>query len=426
MGLRLAEGIDPRALRRASPAARSIRTRIAALRERRPGRDDRRRPPARDAWRAFRCSMRWWPISRRDQDVIASDAPASKVPPLRRASSDRGAEAARWRRMTCAPEDVTRSTASPRWLVPSGRKRNTPSMPAKPDGLVSISWREALRPLRLHQRGDERDRVIGERRGAHRVLSVARAVAAGEIAEAGRIRRREPAALAAPASAKMRGSSHSPVPSSWTRLVLTPLAASVCTTAGTASAPSGMKIASALRRRLRDVAAPAPASRPVERIALDRDHAAAAARDHPAGTPPPPRCHRHCPGSSAANERLPCRGGVADDARRRRTPAGSSADRRRAPRRWSRSRMRSPARRARARPGRPALTDCANSGPRMISAPSSSACCAACCAPRRGAAVVLHQKLDIGMAAPVSGRRPPSARPSPRCAHSGNVPRLAR
>ncbi len=66
---------------------------------------------------------------------------------------------------------------------------------------------------------------------------------------------------------------------------------------------------------------------------------------------------------------------------RRRTPAGSSADRRRARRRWRRSRTRSPACCARARAARPAPTECANSGPRMISAPSSSACCAACCAP---------------------------------------------
>src|SRR5450755_217166 len=37
---------------------------------------------------------------------------------------------------------------------------------------------EALRALRLHQRGDQRDRVIGERRRAHRLLPEARAVTA--------------------------------------------------------------------------------------------------------------------------------------------------------------------------------------------------------------------------------------------------------
>src|SRR3954469_8261471 len=44
---------------------------------------------------------------------------------------------------------------------------------------------EALRSLRLGQRGNERDRVIGERGGAHRILSIAGAVARREIAEAG-------------------------------------------------------------------------------------------------------------------------------------------------------------------------------------------------------------------------------------------------
>ena len=34
----------------------------------------------------------------------------------------------------------------------------------------------------------------------------------------------------------------------------------------------------------------------------------------PAGTRPPPPCRRHCPAASAANERLPLRDGVVDDA----------------------------------------------------------------------------------------------------------------
>src|SRR3984957_1564607 len=38
--------------------------------------------------------------------------------------------------MICEPEAVTRNTASPRSQVPSLRKRNRPSMPVKPDGLV--------------------------------------------------------------------------------------------------------------------------------------------------------------------------------------------------------------------------------------------------------------------------------------------------
>src|SRR5262245_24455696 len=40
---------------------------------------------------------------------------------------------------TCAPDEVTFITARPRWLEPSLRKRNTPSIPVKPDGLVSVS-----------------------------------------------------------------------------------------------------------------------------------------------------------------------------------------------------------------------------------------------------------------------------------------------
>ena len=76
-------------------------------------------------------------------------------------------------------------------------------------------------------------------------------------------------------------------------------------------------------------------------------------------------------------------------------PAGSSADRRRARRRWHRSRTRSPECRARARPSRPPAPYCANSGPTMISAPSSIACVAAWRAAVRIAGVVLDQKLDI-------------------------------
>ena len=54
-----------RATRR-SPAGRSIRTRIAVLRRRRRGRDDRERHAAGDAGGLSRCSTRWSPISRRN------------------------------------------------------------------------------------------------------------------------------------------------------------------------------------------------------------------------------------------------------------------------------------------------------------------------------------------------------------------------
>src|SRR5580704_13658922 len=41
--------------------------------------------------------------------------------------------------MICDPDAVTRKTARPRSLVPSARKRNRPSMPVKPDGLVKTA-----------------------------------------------------------------------------------------------------------------------------------------------------------------------------------------------------------------------------------------------------------------------------------------------
>src|SRR5215204_7184778 len=54
---------------------------------------------------------------------------------------------------------------------------------------------EALRSLRLGERGNERDRIIGERGSAYRILPIAGAIARGEIAKAGRIRRRVPGAF---------------------------------------------------------------------------------------------------------------------------------------------------------------------------------------------------------------------------------------
>ena len=180
----------------------------------------------------------------------------------------------------------------------------------------------------------------------------------------------------------MRGSSHNPVPRSCTRCVSTPAAVSACTTGGTASAPSGMKIASAPRAACATQLGRRLHLARIERVALERDDAAAAARhrllerglDHVAVGVVRTASRR----TSACRWRRRSR-----RCGRRRTPAGSSADRRRAPRRWRRSRTRSPARRAGARDlRRPTPTECANSGPRMISAPSASACCAACCAPR--------------------------------------------
>ena len=136
---------------------------------------------------------------------------------------------------------------------------------------------EARRALRLHQRGDERHRVIGERRGAHRVLPVARAIAARESAEAGRLRRREPAALRARLGENAR---------------IVPQAGADQLDAAHVHAARGERLHGGrdrigavrnedridLPRRLRDAPHRPLHLRAVERIALHRDDAAAAAR----------------------------------------------------------------------------------------------------------------------------------------------------
>ena len=118
----------------------------------------------------------------------------------------------------------------------------------------------------------------------------------------------------------------------------------------------------------------------VDRIALERDDAGAAARDRLLER----RLHHRAIGvvGDRGRERRVCPARPhSRRCDRRRTPAGSSADRRRAPPRWRRSRTRSPGRCASARAAPTGVTESANSGPRMISAPSSSACWAACWAP---------------------------------------------
>ncbi len=148
MGLRLAEGIDPqRYAALVRPRARSGPDRHAARGRRHHRRC--RRPAARDARPDFRCSMPSWRISRRKVPYAPKlfGEPATGV----------------------APPVATRITARPRSLVPSERKRNRPSMPAKPDGLVSVSGAKRCAPCVLRQRRDQRHRVIGQRRGAHRL-----------------------------------------------------------------------------------------------------------------------------------------------------------------------------------------------------------------------------------------------------------------
>ena len=105
--------------------------------------------------------------------------------------------------------------------------------------------REALRALRLHQRGDECDRVVSERRRANRLLLEARGIAVGEIAIACSVRRRVPAAIE-------RGRGVDPrivAPKSGAEKLrpfgFTPSPTNCCATSGTASLPSGMNRASA-------------------------------------------------------------------------------------------------------------------------------------------------------------------------------------
>ncbi len=86
------------------------------------------------------------------------------------------------------------NTASPRSEVPSALKRKTPSMPAKPEGFDQRLRGEAPGTLRLDQRGDERNRVIGKARGAHRIAPEARLVALGKGLIAGGLGRGEPGA----------------------------------------------------------------------------------------------------------------------------------------------------------------------------------------------------------------------------------------
>ena len=178
----------------------------------------------------------------------------------------------------------------------------------------------------------------------------------------------------------MRGSSHRPVPSSCTRLKFD---------------AGGRERAHHLRHRVGAVGnedavdagrRPAPRAAPARRSGSDRrgyfssaNDASAAARHLLLERGLAPPCHRRCP--AAARRTSACRARRRNRrCGRRRSPAGSSTDRRRARRRWRRSRTRSPGCCAGARPAPTALTACANSGPMMISAPSSIACCAAACA----------------------------------------------
>ena len=184
MGLRLAEGIDPG--RYAALSGRALDpSRIAMLARGR--RHQRRSPTAR-----LRVTKDGFPVL----DAVVADLAAS---PSRGVTVRRGDDYAPKLfgepATGVAPPVATFITARPRSLVPSERNRNRPSMPAKPEGLVERLRRKTLRALLLRQRRDQRNRVIGQRCGAHRVGAVFGAIAAGEGAEARRIRRGIEAAL---------------------------------------------------------------------------------------------------------------------------------------------------------------------------------------------------------------------------------------
>ena len=128
MGLRLAEGIDPGAMRRC-PAARSIRagSRCCAKKARSPSTTadgcGSRRPD-------FRCSMRWWPIWRRKHSAPPKlfGEPATGTLPPRPPASPQGR--ARWCRRR-GSETGRRCRQSPMdWSATSGEKRWPPCVRA--------------------------------------------------------------------------------------------------------------------------------------------------------------------------------------------------------------------------------------------------------------------------------------------------------
>ena len=125
MGLRLAEGIDPRRYAALSGRALDPRPDRHAARGRRHHRR-RRRPAARDAGRisGARCGG-------------GGSRGVKLLTPQNSSASPRPA----W-----PPPVATFITARPRSLVPSERNRNRPSMPAKPDGLVSVSGAKRCAP----------------------------------------------------------------------------------------------------------------------------------------------------------------------------------------------------------------------------------------------------------------------------------------
>ncbi len=160
MGLRLAEGIDPE--RYSALSGRPLDPgRIALLREEgaitvdatgRLARDEQRISGAgcggRGSGGLASCRSPEWSAAQSGDGLTARDCPGLRRAPSRgrHKSHLRPKTLRRARDRNTATLVVTFITARPRSLVPSARKRNRPSMPAKPEGLVSTSARSAWCP----------------------------------------------------------------------------------------------------------------------------------------------------------------------------------------------------------------------------------------------------------------------------------------
>src|SRR5262249_29884676 len=97
--------------------------------------------------------------------------------------------------ITCAPPGAGRSPASAGRLGAIAPKDKKPTHPREAGRIGQDLRREALRALGLHERGNQRHGVIGERRRAHRLLAEFCAIATGETAIASGIGSREPGPL---------------------------------------------------------------------------------------------------------------------------------------------------------------------------------------------------------------------------------------
>ena len=70
-------------------------------------------------------------------------------------------------------------------IWPIGPETEDPVDPCESRCIGQDLLAEALQPLCLHERRDQRDRILGKRCRAHRILPVSSAIAAREIAETG-------------------------------------------------------------------------------------------------------------------------------------------------------------------------------------------------------------------------------------------------